>query len=152
MAYEYKHTQPGYITAAATGAGSLLSATRVLRGGLGLAMLPVALLLAGVAVVFSSLTVEIRDGRLRAYFGPGLVAKNVRVRDIESVQVVENSWFSGWGIRVTPRGMLYNVSGVGAVEVRMSDGNTFRLGTDEPEVLRDAIARAIAADRARGME
>lgn len=51
--------------------------------------------------------------------------------------------FAGWGIRITPHGMLYNVSGSEAVEIRMKNVRRFRLGTDEPEVLRGAILKAM---------
>jgi hypothetical protein len=147
MAVQYKHTQPGYLTTGATGAGMLVAARYALKGGPAtLVALPAAALLAGTAVLFSSLTVEIKNGTLRSYFGPGLPAKTVKVRDIESVQVVTNPWYFGWGIHFTPFGLLYNVSGLEAVEVRMKRGGRFRLGTDEPEALRRAILRAQEED------
>jgi hypothetical protein len=143
MTVEYKHMQPGYLTAGATGAGFLFAAKHMLKGGpAALAALPAIALLGGAAVLFSSLTVEIKNGTLRSYFGPGLPAKTVKIRDIDAVQVVQNSWYAGWGIRITPQGMLYNVSGIQAVEVRMKNGSRFRLGTDEPETLRHAILQA----------
>jgi hypothetical protein len=144
MAVEYRHTQPGYLTAGTLGTALFFTAKQMLKGGpAALAVLPAVALLGGAAVFFSSLTVEIRDGVLRSYFGPGLPAKSVKVHDIESAEVVENPWYAGWGIRMMPRGTLYNVSGFQAVEVRMTNGSRFRLGTDEPETLREAILRAV---------
>jgi hypothetical protein len=144
MPVEYKHTQPGYVTAGATGAGLLVAAKLMSKGGPGaLAAFPVIALLGGVAVAFSSLTIEIRDGELRSFFGPGLPAKTVKIRDIASVEVVENPWYYGWGIRITPRGWLYNVSGRNAVEVQLKSGKRFRLGTDEPEILHRTILEAL---------
>lgn len=142
MAFEYRHTQPGFLTAGAAGAGLLFTARHLLKGRAAVALLSAAIF-GGAAVVFSSLTIEIRDGKLRSYFGPGLPAKKVDLHDVESVHVVENPWYFGWGIRVTPEGMLYNVSGLQAVEIKMKNGRRFRLGTDEPEVLRGAILNAI---------
>ncbi len=148
MAVQYKHTQQGYLTAGATGAGLLFAAKHMFKGGpAALAALPAVALLAGAAVLFSSLTVEIRDGKLRSYFGPGLPAKAVKLQDIESVQVVENPWYSGWGVRITPQGMLYNVSGFQAVEVKLKNRKSFRLGTDEPEKLRAAILQALEEEQ-----
>jgi hypothetical protein len=46
----------------------------------------------------------------------------------------------GWGIRITTRGMLYNVSGRDAVEIRLDDGRRFRLGTDDPNGLVAALS------------
>jgi hypothetical protein len=52
---------------------------------------------------------------------------------------VRNPWYYGWGIRITPDGLLYNVSGTRAVEITLTDGSKLRLGTDEPEALCQAI-------------
>ncbi len=46
---------------------------------------------------------------------------------------------SGWGIRITTRGWLYNVSGRNAVIVATSDGKQFLVGSDEAVALADAI-------------
>jgi hypothetical protein len=147
----YKHTQPGYLTAGALGAGFLFAAKHLVKGGpAALAALPAVMILGGAAVLFSSLTVEIGNGTLRSYFGPGLPARTVKIEDSDVVQVVENPWYAGWGIRISPHGTLYNVSGLQAVEVRLKDGRSFRLGTDEPDVLRRAILQAAGAANGRG--
>jgi hypothetical protein len=62
-----------------------------------------SLLLIAVALLLSSLTVEIDDRELRAYFGPGLTAKRVALADIATVDVMPSSVWSGWGIRLTTR-------------------------------------------------
>ncbi len=146
MAPHYKHTQPGYVMLGAVGGTALFMASTLLKkaGPTSLLLLPPAFLLGVVGAIFSSLTVEITDEELRASFGPGLTIKRVKLGDIESVQTVRNPWYYGWGIRITPRGMLYNVSGLDAVEVRLRSGQTFRLGTDEPERLRLALDDARA--------
>jgi hypothetical protein len=38
--------------------------------------------------------------------------------------------------------MLYNVSGTDAVEIELRSGRRFRIGTDEPKVLAQAIQTA----------
>jgi len=60
-------------------------------------------------------------------------------REIEDATPVRNHWFYGWGIRLTPHGWLYNVSGLGAVEIVLSSGKHYRIGTDRPEELAQAI-------------
>lgn len=97
-----------------------------------------------VTAVFSSLLVEIGQGELRVRFGLGLQVKRVALRDVEQASVVTTPWWYGYGIRITPYGMVYNVSGRGGVEIRMRDGKAFRLGTDEPEQLAMAIKAARA--------
>lgn len=105
----------------------------------------ISLVVLAIAFVFSSLTVEIDDRTLRAYFGPGITAKQVAVADIAGAEVMPASPWNGWGIRVTTRGMLYNVSGRGAVEITLKSGQRFRIGTDEEERLKAAIDRAAGA-------
>jgi hypothetical protein len=49
----------------------------------------------------------------------------------------------GWGIRLTPRGWLFNVSGLDAVELTMTTGKHYRIGTYDPMGLARAIDRVI---------
>ena len=143
----YKHTQVGYWTVivifvAALGIVALgPSSARPLTGG-------VAILLIASAVLFSSLTVEISDGELGFHFGAGFWRKRFALGDIVAAEVTRSSWWEGWGIRITPRGMLYNVSGTDAVEVHLRSGQHFRIGTDEPAALAEALRMAISANRA----
>jgi hypothetical protein len=95
------------------------------------------------AWLFSSLAVEIADGALRWRFGPGLVQKKVMLVEIESVKVVQTSFFEGWGIHLSRFGWLYNISGYGAVAITLKSGKRFALGSDEPDVLARQITAAI---------
>jgi len=104
----------------------------------------VAVLLLISGVLFSSLTVEVSDGELRFHFGPGFWRKRFALSEIVGADVTRSSAWEGWGIRITPRGMLYNVSGKEAVEVHLRSGQRFRIGTDEAEVLAEALRRAIS--------
>jgi len=107
----------------------------------------IALVFAPFAILFSSLTISVDDHELRWAFGPGWPYWRVNVGDMEDATIVRNPVWYGWGIRVTPHGMLYNVSGRDAVEVRLRPGSgrlrPFRLGTDEPEQLRAALQAAM---------
>lgn len=138
----YRHTQVGWLTIVVTLA-ALASCARVL-GSEPLAATGVGLLVIAVGVVFSSLTIEVNEGELRSHFGPGVWRKRFPLPAIAAAAPTTSRWWEGWGIRITPRGMLYNVSGTRAVEVVLRSGDRFRLGTDEP----DALAAAIAAARA----
>jgi hypothetical protein len=107
--------------------------------------LSVAVLLIISGVLLSSLTVEISDGELRFHFGPGFWQKRFALTEVAAADVTRSSWWEGWGIRITPRGMLYNVSGTDAVEVKLRSGQRFRIGTDEPEALAQALRMSISA-------
>jgi hypothetical protein len=67
----------------------------------------------------------------------------VQLADIASCAVVQNPWWYGWGIRLTPQGWLYNVAGRSAVEIRLKSGKRFRIGTDEPQQLCQALQQAL---------
>ena len=135
----YRHTQIGAVVV-----GSLAASALVLAG-LGLANHdPVftwggSILMGGAALLFYNLTVEIDATHLTFRFGIGLIRKRVPLAEIVAVQPVHNSWLYGWGIHRTPHGWLYNVSGWEAVEITLTSGKRFRLGTDEPRRLAQAI-------------
>jgi hypothetical protein len=143
MATRYKHTQKGYVILGTVGGTALFMASLLLRKAAAATMIPGLIGLGLVGWVFSSLTIEVTDEELRASFGPGWRIKRIKLRDIQSVERVRNPWYAGWGVRLLPRGLLYNVSGFDAVEVRMRNGTRFRLGTDEPERLEQAIRDAM---------
>ncbi|MGA1863657.1 MAG: hypothetical protein ACMUHX_01210 [bacterium] len=90
-------------------------------------------------LLFYSLTVEIEDGILKIRFGIGLIQKKIDLTEVESAKAVRNHWYYGWGIRLTPHGWLFNVSGLDAVEISLSSGKTYRIGTDRPQELTEAI-------------
>jgi hypothetical protein len=136
----YHHTQFGNITRTAAIAG-LAAAVYVLLqfGSRPILWLLLLVAMAGV-IAFSSLTVELDQERLRFWFGPGLFGRAFPLHEISAWSAVQNPWWYGWGIHLTPRGWLYNVSGREAVELEFVDGHRLRIGTDEPERLCEAIA------------
>jgi hypothetical protein len=93
----------------------------------------VAFALSLVALGMGSLTVEVGGGELRWRFGwLGWPGGRVALADIARVEPCRNKWWEGWGIRITPEGMLYNVSGLDALRVTRRDGKRFRLGSADP--------------------
>jgi hypothetical protein len=100
-------------------------------------------LLIGVYAVFGSLTVTVDHQQLGVAFGAGLIHRHIPLDKVEKCRPVRNSWWYGWGIRLTPRGWLWNVSGLDAVELTYRSGRHFRVGTDEPERLCEAVNAAV---------
>jgi hypothetical protein len=140
----YHHTQPGFV---------MLAALLVLGGiGVGATLLSgqwpgtvILLILIGTcAVLFSALTVDVNGSVLRWYFGPGLWRYQLSLAEIETVSVVRNHWWNGFGIRVISGGRLYNVSGLDAVELRLKSGEVRRIGTDDPLGLSAALQSGLA--------
>lgn len=139
MHKRYHHTQIGYLILVALGAGLLFMIGLILTNDFEWMTLVVLLVLVVCLVIFATLTVEIDEEALIIRFGPGLIQKRFRQADIISCRVVKNPWYYGWGIHLTPSGWLYNVSGFWAVELQMKNGKKYRIGTDDPEGLVQAI-------------
>jgi len=96
-------------------------------------------------LLFGSLTVEVWEDRIVLWFGPGVIRKRFDVKDVRRATAVRNRWYYGWGIRFTPHGWLFNVSGFDAVELEMGSGRKYRIGSDEPQELLSAIRRVLQA-------
>ena len=107
--------------------------------GVALHQVVALVILLACLLTFSTMTIEISDGFLSWWFGFGLIRKSVPLVHLVRGSLVEIRWYHGWGIHLTSNGWLYNVSGFRAVELRRSDGTSFQLGTDEPEVLLAAV-------------
>ena len=98
-------------------------------------MIPGTIAVAIAMWIFRSMTVEISETELKWYFGPGWPRKQVPLSEVASAEVIRTTILNGWGIHYTSRGWLYNVSGYGAVAIKLRNGKRFCLGTDEPEEL-----------------
>ncbi|MFC1874337.1 hypothetical protein ACFLYX_03440 [Chloroflexota bacterium] len=143
MTKRYEHTQVGYLIIAVMAAVMVWIGFVLTNTGLNWIAVGVLVVIAVALVLFSSLTVVIWEEELEARFGLGPIRKRFKLNDIESCQVVKNHWYYGWGIRLTPHGVLYNVSGFNAVEIKLRTGEKFRIGTDVPQELEKAIRQAI---------
>jgi hypothetical protein len=95
-------------------------------------------------VLFPSLTVVISEEELILQFGPGVTRKRFKLNEIESCQAVRIPWYYGWGIRLTPQGMLFRVSGLHAVQIKLTTGKIYLIGTDVPQELEEAIRQAVS--------
>jgi hypothetical protein len=101
-----------------------------------------AAILVGVMINFSSLTVVIDDDHVEARFGVGWIRFRFALKDIGSCQPVKNKWYLGIGIRKIRGGWLFNIAGSDAVELEMNDGRRYRIGTEDPQELCQAIEQA----------
>jgi hypothetical protein len=106
--------------------------------------LVVCLCLILALILFGSLTVTVDRQTILVAFGPGLVRKRSAVSEVLACRPVRNKWYYGWGVRLIPGGLMFNVSNLDAVELDMDGGRLFRIGTDEPEKLTAAISQSIA--------
>ncbi len=144
----YEHTQRGTLIIGSVSAAIVLMIVLSLMLGFVTVTVLVGCILVFVLSIMSTLTVSVCDDALKIRFGPiPFIRKSWPVADIMSATAVTNPWYYGYGIRWTPHGPLYNVSGSMAVEVRLISGKAFRIGTDEPDALVRAIGEACGKKR-----
>jgi hypothetical protein len=134
----YHHTQWGSLILLICLAIAVIAAAILWLTGTR-AMLFTLFIVGGLAILFCALTVDISGNELRWYFGPGFWSYRLALDDIQSVAVVRNHWWNGWGIRAAPGFTLYNVSGLDAVELKLKSGEIRRIGTDDPQGLAAAL-------------
>ena len=138
----YRHTQSGTVVVAALGVGVVLTIAVLLSvpgSGVRVATGVTLAILLLCAVLFYSLTVEVTADEVVVSFGPGVIRRRFLLQDVRGARKVRNPWYYGWGIRFTPQGWLFNVSGLDAVELEFDGDRRVRIGTDDPEGLSTAI-------------
>jgi hypothetical protein len=143
----YEHTQFGTLVVIVIGAILLVEIVLVALLALRWPFLIVLVLMGLLMLAFHSLTVSVDSHQLRVRFGWGPIGKAYPVAEIRDARAVKNKWYYGWGIRLTPHGWLFNISGDDAVEVEFASGKKVRIGTDEPRKLLRAIRRAASLDQ-----
>lgn len=145
MEAEFRYTQYGalmFIVFLITGvliavvAWAIIAEGRVLAA---IAMICVYLLGLGM---FYSFTVEISDGRLKFWFGIGIIRKTYALSELQSTKEVDNPWYYFWGVKSIPGGWLYAIAPGTAVEIVLNNGRIVNLGTNQPKKLKQAIDMA----------
>ena len=96
-----------------------------------------------VGVVFSRLTVSVTRDRVVASFLFGRPRRVIELADVAAVRRVRNLWWHGLGVRKIPGGWMYNVWGFDAVELELTSGEIFRLGSNDPDALFTALASRV---------
>jgi len=94
-----------------------------------------------LGLLFSTLTISIHETYLTLAFGIGIIQKKFLITDIETYSIIKTKWYYGWGIRFTPEGRLYNVSGFDAIRLQMKDGKIYLIGSDEVNKLYEILSQ-----------
>ena len=148
MSPHYEHTQTGGMWLIGGGSVALLFLARESLFALGIVLL--------VLLAFSALAVSVDHSQITVRFGisplRGWFRKRISLDTVKDCGVVRNSWLHGVGIRHIGNGWLYNVAGLDAVELHLTNGRRIRIGTDEPDALAAAIAQAREWDAAHPRE
>jgi len=151
----YKHTQIGYLMLVVLLAVlvlfswvymTALSEPPSFNSGPNFASSTVMVLILFILSSFTTLRTSVDENYVWIKFGYGIFQKKLSIKEINSVKVVKNHWYYGWGIRLWLRPIMwiFNVSGFDAVELIMKNGKIYRIGTDEPIKLESAITVAVS--------
>ena len=98
-------------------------------------------------LIFYKITISVDETGVTFSLGVGLIKKNYPVDGIKSCKPVKNFPLTGFGIRKIPNGWLYNVSGLGAVELAFKNkSSVVRIGTNNPELVSQTINEYIKQD------
>lgn len=145
----YEHTQRSPLWLLAAGPIVLVIAVSAAAAEADTVVLVVtalgAALIIALLAIFSWLTIRIGDNELVAAFGRGWPRKRVDLGTVQAAAAVRNAWYYGWGIRWIPRGSLWNVWGLDAVELSLDSGRVVRIGTDDVDGLLAALSGRIGA-------
>jgi len=146
----YKHTQIGYLMVVIM-LGVLVFFAWVqitaraeppsADSGANFAITAIMALILFILASFVTLRVVVDGQYLKIRFGWGMFRKKFALTEIAAVRKVKNHWYYGWGIRLWfwPQMWIFNVSGFDAVELTMKNGKIYRIGTDEPDALEQAL-------------
>ncbi|NER10395.1 hypothetical protein SAMN06265375_10161 [Muriicola jejuensis] len=98
----------------------------------------------GFLFSFVSLRILIDEHFLQIRMMFGLFRKKLVLGEISSVQIVRNPWYYGHGIRkwFWPRMWIYSVRGSHAIEISLKNGKKYRIGTNEPEMVKRSILQS----------
>lgn len=151
---QYKHTQISYLMITITIATLALFSWAYMKAstetlspdsGSNFAVTSIMALTLCILISFASLQVSIDAEYLGIKFSWGIYRKKIPLKDIVSAKIVKNHWYYGWGVRLWlwPKMWIYNISGFDAVEIILKNGKIYRIGTDEPIVLEQAMLHAI---------
>lgn len=147
----YDHSQMGWIILISMGVTSMVFTLQFLLG-LGSPKTSVMgyLVIIGITVLITSLFYRLRvvvdTTGIHLIYGIGLIKFSIKPDHVKSVRIVRNPWYYGLGIRIIPKGILYNIHGLEAVEIIYEDGREkmVRIGSDEVEVLKAYLEKKYA--------
>ena len=98
----------------------------------------------GILLVFYGMTVIVTDKQLKIKLGSGFYTKKIDLTSIKSVTVLKYPAYYGYGIRSVPNGLLYNVSGKHAIEIKLkNEKKVIQIGTSDWDNLKAAIETSI---------
>ena len=97
-----------------------------------------------ICFLFYGLTTKVTRDAITVSFGIGIIRKRIPLKRIRTVKTVKSPWYYGWGIRIIPKGILYNISGTDGVELKFNDTSRIvRIGTKDSSTLKKEIEKRL---------
>lgn len=93
-----------------------------------------------IFALFYAMTTKVEGDKVIVTFGIGLIRKTINVSTVKNIDLVQNPFIYGWGIRMIPNGWLYNISGSDGIELQFADRKSIvRIGSKNAALLRKQI-------------
>lgn len=92
-----------------------------------------------ITINFYKLKIRIDENGINLSYGIGLISCNINPDKIEEIKVIKTPLLAGLGIRLLPKGTLYNIQGRSAVKVIYLKDNVQKqvsIGSDNPFELK----------------
>lgn len=103
-----------------------------------------SLLMTLTLLTFYKLDIKIDETHLSFKFGIGIIQKKYKLTTITSCKSVTNSILNGLGIRIINNGILFNVSGLEAIELTFENKKrVVRIGSDCPKEIVEELSKYI---------
>lgn len=104
----------------------------------------IMILFCGLLSVFYGITIIVTNKQIKIRFGIGFYTKIIDLSDISSVNITKYPVYFGYGIRLLSNGLLYNVSGRHAIEIKLKNKkNIIQIGSNDWIRLKETIERCI---------
>ena len=87
----------------------------------------------------------VESGWVAGRFRFGWPERRIDLAGVVAARTMRNRWWYGLGIRKIPRGWMYNVWGLDAVELELDSGSVFRIGTVDAARLLAAIEAELSS-------
>jgi len=103
-----------------------------------------------ISLLFYKLTVHVEKSKIKLIYGIGLIRATFKIDQLSRAEVIKTPWYYGLGIRITPKGMLYNIHGSQAVRLEYQHkgkSKSVMIGTPEPEQLKDYLEKNFSRER-----
>lgn len=96
--------------------------------------------LGGATLAFYGMKTVVTDKSILISYGIGIIKKVISTDKVIAAEIVKNKWYFGLGIRSIPNGMLFNIHGLTAVELKFSDSKKIiRIGTQKALQLEKSL-------------